>query len=214
MTDMNISPFIDIVEDLNRDLSKAARYQRLVLAIQRAIPCNVVALLQLKGDHLLPVATLGLTDEALARQFVIEKHPRLAHILSNSQITRFDSDSELPDPYDGLVSGHEEQLQVHDCMGAAIFINGNVWGVLTLDAMQAGSFNALDPVETRAYIAAVAAVIKTSQHIEALEAKVEHNHQVAQRLLETVSPSQIIGKSIAINDMLNEINTVAPSNHR
>ncbi len=212
MTDMNISPFIDIVEDLNRDLSKAARYQRLVLAIQRAIPCDVVALLQLKGDHLQPVATLGLTDEALARQFVIEKHPRLAHILSNSQITRFDSDSDLPDPYDGLVSGHEEQLQVHDCMGAAIFINGNVWGVLTLDAMQAGSFNALDPVETRAYIAAVAAVIKTSQHIEALEAKVEHNHQVAQRLLETVSPSQIIGKSIAINDMLNEINTVAPSN--
>jgi len=212
MTFMNISPFIDIVEDLNRDLTQTERYQRLVLAIERAIPCDVVALLKLHHDYLVPVATVGLTDEALARQFVVEQHPRLQHILSNSQITRFDSDSELADPCDGLVMGDGVQLHVHDCMGCTILIDGKVWGVLTLDAMQAGSFSALDPVETRAYIAAVAAVIKTSQHIAALEAKAEHNHQVAQRLLETVSPCDIIGNSVAIKNMLGEINTVAPSN--
>jgi len=208
---MNISPFIDIVEDLNRDLTHATRYQRLVLAIARAIPCDVVALLKLHDGYLLPVAALGLKDEALARQFVIEQHPRLQHILNHSQITRFDSDCELADPYDGLVKDCGEQLHVHDCMGSTIFIEGVPWGVLTLDAMQAGSFSTLDPVETRACIAAVAAVIKTSQHIEALEAKVEHNHQVAQRLLETVTPSQIIGNSLSLKAMLSEINTVAPS---
>ena len=209
---MNISPLIDIVEDLNCELTQAERFKRLVLAIQRAIPCDVVALLKLNDGYLVPVATLGLKDEALARQFAIEQHPRLQHILSNSQITRFDSDSDLADPYDGLVQDSSDQLHIHDCMGSTILIDGKPWGVLTLDAMQAGSFSELDPIETRAYIAAVAAVIKTSQHIEVLEAKVEHNHQVAQRLLETVGPSQIIGNSLAIKEMLGEINTVAPSN--
>lgn len=212
MTHMNISPFIDIIEDLNRELTKAERYQRLVLAIQRAIPCDVVALLKLNAGYLLPVAAIGLKDEALARQFSIDQHPRLAHILSNPQVTRFDSDSALADPYDGLVSGTSRQLHVHDCMGSAILIDGKPWGVLTLDAMQAGSFDTLDPVETRAYIGAVAAVIKTSQHIEALETSVEHNHNVTKCLLETVSSSEIIGNSLAIKNMLGEINSVAPSN--
>ncbi|NRA83996.1 MAG: GAF domain-containing protein, partial [Gammaproteobacteria bacterium] len=149
---MNISPLIDIVEDLNCELTQAERFKRLVLAIQRAIPCDVVALLKLNDGYLVPVATLGLKDEALARQFAIEQHPRLQHILSNSQITRFDSDSDLADPYDGLVQDGSDQLHIHDCMGSTILIDGKPWGVLTLDAMQAGSFSALDPIETRAYI--------------------------------------------------------------
>jgi len=211
MTDMNISPFIDVIEDLNRALTKTERYQRLVLAIQRAIPCDVVALLKLTDGYLLPVATLGLKDEALSRQFSVEQHPRLQHILNSEQVTRFDSHSELADPYDGLVNDKSGQLHVHDCMGSALFIDGKPWGVLTLDALQAGSFDKLDQIETRAYIAAVGAAIKTSQHIEVLEAQVEHNDQVVQRLLETVNDSEIIGQSVAIKNMSAEIKTVASS---
>ncbi|PKI11108.1 nitric oxide reductase transcription regulator, partial [Shewanella sp. 11B5] len=140
---MNIVPFIDIVEDLNRDLIKSERYLRLILAIQRAIPCDVVALLKLKHDHLVPVAVVGLKQQALARQFSINHHPRLQQILANPHITRFDADSTLPDPYDGLVDDGSEQLHVHDCMGSTIYIDGKAWGVLTLDAMKAGSFDSL-----------------------------------------------------------------------
>ena len=96
-------------------------------------------------------------------------------------------------------------------MGSTIIIDGKPWGVLTLDAMQTGSFDSLDPLEIRAYIAAVAAVIKTSQHIEALEHQVKHNQQVTQHLVAAVSQSNIIGNSPAIKRMLDEINTVAPS---
>jgi|TARA_R110002033_G_scaffold40379_5_gene80699 anaerobic nitric oxide reductase transcription regulator len=208
---MNIVPFIDIVEDLNRDLIKSERYLRLILAIQRAIPCDVVALLKLKHDHLVPVAVVGLKQQALARQFSINHHPRLQQILANPHITRFDADSTLPDPYDGLVDDGSEQLHVHDCMGSTIYIDGKAWGVLTLDAMKAGSFDSLNPTETRAYIAAVAAAISTSEHIEALEVQVERNHQVAQCMLATAGPSSIIGNSVAITDLLSEINTVAVS---
>ncbi|MGX9460833.1 nitric oxide reductase transcriptional regulator NorR [Shewanella sp. A14] len=205
---MNIVPFIDIVEDLNRDLAKSDRYLRLILAIKRAIPCDVVALLKLKHDYLMPVAVVGLTQEALARQFAVSHHPRLQQILASSHITRFDADSALADPYDGLVDDDSGQLHVHDCMGCTIYVDGKVWGVLTLDAMKAGSFDALNPTETRAYIAGVAAAIKTSEHIEALEAKIEQHHQVAQAIL---GPSTIIGNSRAINGLQAEISTVATS---
>ena len=206
---MNILPFINIIEDLNRELSQQQRYQRLIESIQSAIPCDVVGLLKLSGDHLLPVAVLGLKQEAMARRFNIYHHPRLEKILQSDQLTRFDADSALPDPYDGLVDNGCEQLHVHDCMGCAIAIDGETWGVLTLDAMDAGSFDALNLSEVRGYIVAVAAVIKTSQRIDALEARAEHQHQIVQRLMETDSGFEIIGCSSAINDMLNEVNTVA-----
>ncbi len=208
---MDISPFIDIVEDLNRELTQAERYRRLVLAIQRAIPCDAIGLLKLEGECLSPVAVLGLKEEALARRFVVERHPRLQRILHSSELVRFDASSELPDPYDGLVDDAGEQLHVHDCMGSSIVIDGNTWGVLTLDAMRADSFDALNPIEIRAYIAAVAAVIKTSQHVAALTAQAEHNYEVAQRLMDTGAPMEIIGNSRAIKNLLGEVNTVAAS---
>lgn len=208
---MDISPFISIIEDLNRELTQQQRYQRLVTAIQRAIPCDAVALLKLEGDYLFPVAVLGLKEETMGRRFNVAHHPRLGKILQGPQLTRFDADSDLPDPYDGLVDDGQDQLHVHDCMGSTLYIDGKPWGVLTLDAMDVGSFDTLNLIETRAYIAAAAASIKTSQNIESLEARVEHNQQVAQRLMDSDSPQEIIGRSAAITDMLTELNTVAPS---
>lgn len=211
MTRMEITPFINIIEDLNRALSPPQRYQRLVAAIQQAIPCDAIALLKLEGDYLLPVAVIGLAHEALARRFAVTHHPRLQKILQSSQLLRFGADSELPDPYDGLIDNGSVQLHVHDCMGSTIYIDNKPWGVLTLDAMTAGSFDALNPMEIRAYIATVAAAINASQHIEELEARAEHNHQVAQRLMETITPPHIIGNSSAIQVLLEEIQTVATS---
>lgn len=212
---MDILPFIDIVEDLNRELSTPQRYQRLVEAIQRAIPCDAIALLKLEGGYpegyLRPVALVGLKEEAMARRFKIAHHPRLDAILQGAQLTRFDANSALPDPYDGLVDDGHDQLHVHDCMGSTIYIDGDIWGVLTLDAMEAGSFDALNPIETRAYVATVAAAIKASQRIAALEARAEHNHQVAQRLMAADTPIDIIGRSPVIQAMQGDIQTVAPS---
>ncbi|MEH6568702.1 MAG: nitric oxide reductase transcriptional regulator NorR [Halioglobus sp.] len=213
---MDILPFIDIVEDLNRDLSAKERYQRMINAIQRSYqeqgyPCDAIALLKLEGDNLRPVAVSGLKQQALARRFNVQQHPRLAAILQNRQTTRFEADSPLPDPYDGLVELEHAQLQVHDCMGSTIYIDDKPWGVLTMDAMIAGSFENINPLETRAIIAAVTAAIKTSQHIEALEVRAEHNHEIAQRLMNTDFTPEIIGRSPAIKAMQTEINTVAPT---
>ena len=72
---MDIAPFIDVIEDLNREFSPRQRYQRLVQAIHRAIPCDAVALLKLEGHRLRPVAVVGLKEEAVSRRFVLTTTP-------------------------------------------------------------------------------------------------------------------------------------------
>ena len=40
----------------------------------------------------------------------------------------------------GLVEGVDGHLEVHDCMGCVLQVEGRAWGVLTLDALQTGTF--------------------------------------------------------------------------
>ncbi len=203
-------PFISIVEDLSKALKPAERYERLIDAIAQAIECDAVVLLELKQNMLVPLAAKGLSEEVMGRRFDVEKHPRLKNILESDQPVRFEAECKLPDPYDGLVAD-SEQLHVHDCMGSSIYVDGDIWGVLTLDAMKAGTFDALNPTETRAYVAAVAAAIKTSLHIEALEAKASQQHEIAQSLMHSEAQDHMIGESDAMQALVGDIETVAPS---
>ncbi|MCK0068101.1 nitric oxide reductase transcriptional regulator NorR [Kordiimonas laminariae] len=207
---MSMLPFISIVEDLSKALKPAERYERLIDAIAQAIECDAVVLLELKQNMLVPLAAKGLSEEVMGRRFDVEKHPRLKNILESDQPVRFEAACKLPDPYDGLVAD-SEQLHVHDCMGSSIYVDGDIWGALTLDAMKAGTFDALNPTETRAYVAAVAAAIKTSLHIEALEAKASQQHEIAQSLMHSEAQDHMIGESDAMQALVGDIDTVAPS---
>ena len=130
-----------LLADLATDLPQAVRLQRLVDHLRTRFHCGAVALLQLEEDHLRPVAVEGLVREALGRRFVVSQHPRLAAILARREVTCFDHDSTLPDPYDGLLDTLVgEPLPVHDCMGVSLWVDGQPWGVLTLDALQTGTF--------------------------------------------------------------------------
>lgn len=80
-----------------------------------------------------------------------------------------------------------------------------------MDAMTAGAFDRLDPADTHSNIAAVATAIRLSQHMEALEMRAEHHHQIAQRLMAPDLTPEIIGQSRALQALLTEINTVAPT---
>src|SRR3546814_20920079 len=82
------------------------------------------------------------SDLALGRRFVIAQHPRLAAIMASREPTWFEPDSRLPDPYDGLLDNHVgEPLPVHDCMGGSLYVEGRLWGAITLDALHAGTFD-------------------------------------------------------------------------
>ena len=140
------------------------RLQRLVSSVRAHFSCGAVALLQLEEDHLRPVAVDGLTQDALGRRFAVQQHPRLAAILARRGVTCFHHDSTLPDPYDGLINGMAgEPLPVHDCMGTSLHVEGQPWGVLTLDALEVGTFGAEAQSELRELIMLVEAALRTTR---------------------------------------------------
>ena len=138
-----------IVADLSRDLPSEHRYKRLLEAMQRSFPCDAAALLKLEGKHLMPLAVDGLSHDTMGRRFDVDEHPRLAHLLHSREPVRFAADSDLPDPYDGLVETEDQLLHVHDCMGCSLYLDNEPWGVLTMDALQPGTFDRIDPMVNR-----------------------------------------------------------------
>jgi anaerobic nitric oxide reductase transcription regulator len=129
---------LEIAADLTASLSTEARYQRLIEAVQKVVPCDAAALLRLKNDELVPVAAVGLSPDVLGRTFAPKEHPRLARILGSREPVRFSSDDPRPDPYDGLVeAGAREWSRVHSCMGSSLFVGDELVGALTMDAVEA-----------------------------------------------------------------------------
>ncbi len=202
---------IAIVADLSSDLPSRERYQRLLEAILSIFPCDAAALLQLEGRYLRPLAMKGLREEAMGRRFAVDQQPRLASLVRSQEPVRFAADSGLADPYDGLVIGVTEDLDVHDCMGVALHIDQRVWGVLTLDALAPGSFDNIDPVAFRTFISLTEATIKAALRIEALEARVERGLHVVRALQQSEGPLEMIGESSVMLKLKEEIAIVAKS---
>jgi anaerobic nitric oxide reductase transcription regulator len=201
---------IEIISDLAQALTPEARYQRLLAALRQIFPCDAAALLQLRDSVLLPMAVSGLSEDTLGRRFVVAEHPRLSRILLSRDPVRF-IDADLPDPYDGLIEGAPQHLPVHDCMGAALYIDDQPWGVLTLDALQPGTFDRIDPVALRTFLRLAEASVKSAQTIDGLRAQVDREQQFNQVLRAERDAQELIGKSPAIQMLRHNIETVASS---
>lgn len=198
-----------LLADLVTDLPAAVRYERLVITLQSHFGCQAVALLQLELEQLRPVAAVGLQQEVLGRRFLIEQHPRLRTILQSRQAVHFSPDSKLPDPYDGLVDGMLGQvLPVHDCMGISLYVDGKCWGVLTLDALQAGTFSRLTILELQRFSLVVEAMLR----VGALETMLRQTRLAAAMPLDelcNVSSQELIGQAPNLLNVLNELHIVA-----
>ena len=167
--------------DLASELPMAVRQQRLVETLRLHFRCGAVALLQLdgNGELLRPIAVDGLVNEALGRRFAIKEHPRLAAILQRREVTCFHHDSGLSDPYDGLLIERTGQpLHVHDCMGVGLDLEGQRYGVLTLDALTVGTFDAAAQRELAQLLPLIEAAVRVSRLESALRAS-QHSGAVA-----------------------------------
>ncbi|NMY86280.1 nitric oxide reductase transcriptional regulator NorR [Pseudomonas sp. WS 5411] len=198
--------------DLIVELPNAVRLQRLVQTLREYFHSGAVGLLRLDGDDSLrPVATVGLVHEALGRRFVIAQHPRLAAIMASREPTWFEPDSRLPDPYDGLLDTQVgEPLPVHDCMGVSLFVEGRPWGVITLDALHAGTFdaNAREQLK-RCTLQIEAAVRVTRLEQENRSLRLSRNEPLAG--LPSVEDGEILGQSPVLHQLLNELDVLADS---
>jgi anaerobic nitric oxide reductase transcription regulator len=193
-------------------LPEAERYQQLLAAARNLIPCDAAALLRLDDDVLTPVAVDGLSVEALGRRFPVAAHPRLARLLESDGSLRFAPDCGLPDPYDGLVAGQPAILAVHDCLGTTLRVHGRLWGLLTLDALQAQSFDVVSAGQVSALVRLVESGIESIQTIRAMEERAVREHAVAQAWQSSRSAvRELLGTSAAMQRLRNEIDTVAAS---
>ena len=190
-------------------VSPAVRLQRIVDRLRALFGCEAVALLRLDGDWLRPVATAGLVRDALGRRFAVGQHPRLAAILARPQVTRIEHDSDLADPYDGLIIERVgEPLAVHDCMGVSLAVEGQPWGVLTLDALGDGRFDG----EARDRLAALKPVVEVTLRLARLEDEVRAlrlQAGTAHRAAPAPEAGDILGQSEGLVRLLHELQVVA-----
>jgi len=187
------------------------------------LPCDAAALLRLEGEWLVPLAVNGLSGDALGRRFKVAEHPRFRLLLAADGPTRFPIDSELPDPYDGLVEGMQGHLEVHDCMGCPVQLGdrggkgenqGKPWGVLTIDALDRERFSSVDLGDLQAFASLAAATVSVAERIDRLASRVEDERQRAdtyRALARENGPASLMGQSTAHRRLLEEITTVGGS---
>jgi anaerobic nitric oxide reductase transcription regulator len=213
--DDKLAVLMEIARDLTAALAASDRYDRLLNAVTRIIPCDAACLLRLDGDDLIPVAGRGLAQEAMIRRFNRREHPRLDVILRSAVPVLFPADSRLADPFDGLLrSDPEARLKVHACLGCQLTEGTQVVGALTADALDPQSFEGVDLRMLGMLGALAGAAMRTTSLIEALEQMVERKGEVARELYRSAgreSGGQILGNSAALRRLLEEIRTVAGS---
>ena len=199
-----------LLADLVTELPNAIRLQRLVQTLRQRFHCGAVGLLRLDEGALRPVAAVGLVHEALGRRFEVARHPRLAAILARREPTWFEPDSRLPDPYDGLLDERAgDPLPVHDCMGVSLWLEGRLWGALTLDALHAGTFDEQARRDLQRYVLLIEAAVRVTR----LEQDNRALRQTQGALGGPTRPAaqEILGQSAAIGELLGELGVVADS---
>lgn len=208
-----IDILVTIALDLTAALSAGDRYRRLLEALGRVIPYDAACLWRFEGEELMPLATRGLSPDALGRSYRISEHPRLARICQADEPVRFPADDPSPDPFDGLIeSDSTASLHVHACLGCPLYVEGKLIGVLTADALNSLAFDALDQGVLRAIAALAAAQMRAADLMAALEASVERHGLIARDLMEVLRQGRdIIGRSRAMAHLRREIDLVSGS---
>jgi anaerobic nitric oxide reductase transcription regulator len=206
---------LKIALDLSLSLPQKTHYKRLISAINQVMPCDAIALLELDKEELVPVAVDGLSEQVLDMRFNPNEHPRLKAILSSQKPTRFEANSKLPDPYDGLLAKDpKRRLSIHDCMGCCLYVEEKLVGVLTLDALQVGAFRDIDDITVATIAALAAATMRNATLISRLEQQNENSLHIANDLVKEVrnaKGSNFIGESRSMLALKSEISVVAQS---
>ena len=204
--------WLQIAVGLSTSMPGELQFQRLVQAICDVLPCDAVSLMQLHEGELVPVAAMGLAPELIGQRFLPAEHPRLQAILQEREPVRFPADAELPDPFDGwLAIDRERTADVHSCMGCSLYVDLQLVGVLTLDALAPGRFDDVDDMTVAAFAALAAATLRNVALLRALEHSRAQQQELAQELVRDARrrEGELIGNSLQMRKLCEEIDIVA-----
>jgi len=204
--------WLQIAVGLSTSMPGELQFQRLVQAICDVLPCDAVSLMQLHDGELVPVAAMGLAPELIGQRFLPVEHPRLQAILQERDPVRFPADAELPDPFDGwLAIDRERNADVHSCMGCSLYVDRQLVGVLTLDALAPGRFDDVDDMTVAAFAALAAATLRNVALLRALEHSRAQQQELAQELVRDARrrEGELIGNSLPMRKLCEEVDMVA-----
>ena len=204
--------WLQIAVGLSTSMPGELQFQRLVQAICDVLPCDAVSLMQLHEGELVPVAAMGLAPELIGQRFLPAEHPRLQAILQEREPVRFPADAELSDPFDGwLAIDRERTADVHSCMGCSLYVDRQLVGVLTLDALAPGRFDDVDDMTVAAFAALAAATLRNVALLRALEHSRAQQQELAQELVRDARrrEGELIGNSLQMRKLCEEIDIVA-----
>ncbi|WP_019613838.1 nitric oxide reductase transcriptional regulator NorR [Psychromonas ossibalaenae] len=199
----------ELALDLTNISSEQDRFERLLATIRKLFKCDASALLAFKGGQFSPLAINGLSQDVLGRRFALDQHPRMEAIARAGDIVRFPADSSLPDPYDGLIPNHTEELKVHACIGLPLLADQQLIGAVTIDGFDQHQFDQFSDDLLRKVAALAAVSLNNAMLMEQLEKRGGDISRVEPVLSHTNSNPEIIGRSLQIKRLQSQIEAVA-----
>lgn len=209
---LSIQSLADIAIELQNGLSGEDRFQHLIASVRELLKCDASALLRYEEQQFRPLAIDGLSPDVLGRRFALASHPRLEAIARAGNVVRFPADSHLPDPYDGLIPGHDD-LKVHACIGLPLFADQALIGALTFDSLNPEQFDAFSDEELWLIGALASSALNNALLVDALEKQALPAMASPKARKQNVrSPEEeMVGLSDAMQQLRHEISVVAGS---
>ncbi len=186
-----------IAIELQRGIGHQDRFQRLITTLRQVLACDASALLRYESRQFIPLAIDGSAQDVLGRRFTWKGIRARSH-RPRGDVVRFPADSDLPDPYDGLIPG-QESLKVHACVGLPLFAGQNLIGALTLDAMTPEQFEVFSDEELRLVAALAAGALSNALLIEQLES--QNMLPGSSGVFEPIKETHMIGLSPAMTQL-------------
>jgi anaerobic nitric oxide reductase transcription regulator len=203
---------LKIVLNLSSNQSPEHQYRQIIEGVTQVFPCDASCLFIFDQDGFLtPVAVRGLSNAVLGRRYSPKFHPRLDFIIQSDDPVRFDANCSLPDPFDGMLLTENQCIDVHDCMGCSLYVEGQLVGVLTMDALAVGAFNDIDLVSVRTFAALTAATLRNIAQVAALKAQNQKQKDVTHTLIQQARSKQgeMVGVSPQLDLLRSHISMVA-----
>lgn len=206
---LSLETLTELTMAIQHGLQGRDRFTHLINAIHHALRCDATALLRYENQQFRPLATAGLAPDVKGRRFTLDAHPRLEAIARAGDVVRFPAESDLPDPYDGLIP-EQNELHVHACVGMPLFSGQTLIGALTLDGMNATQFDQYSDDELRLLASLTGGALSNALLLEQSEEPAT-NFAPPRRRPDDNEEVEIIGESEPMLLLKKEIGMIAPS---
>ena len=190
-------------------------YARILEGVRNVVPADASCLLRFEDGALRPMAQNGLDARVMSRRFALADHPRLAALYAVPGPLRFPPDDPRPDPFDGLVEGARAgRTDVHSCMGCRLEVEGEIVGLLTVDALRPNAFDQVRDDAVAMFAALAATTIRLARLLESLTGELDQCKTVARSLTREAlarNGGEVLGTSLPMQHLRREVLAVARS---